>query len=118
MAQVHALAAEVLQFLGNLQRRFVCLPRVGVLAAGAERIPELRTQRAPQGFHSVARRELADDIHRFPHAPHREVGPTAHVEASTQPSENHGPAVARRIAESSQNGLEDLRRLVEPALVQ
>ena len=55
---------------------------------------------------------------RFPQVLHREVGATADVEASTQPSENHGPAVARRIAEPGENGFEDLRRLAYLTLVQ
>ena len=49
-AQVYTLAPEVVQFLGNLEGRFVCLPRVAVVATGAKRIAELRTQRAPQAF--------------------------------------------------------------------
>ena len=117
-AEVHALRPEIFQFLGDFQSRFVRPPGIGVLTAGAKRIPELRTQRAPQGFHSVARRQLANDIDRLAHVAHRELGPTAHMEASAQPAENHRRAVARRIAESSQNRLEHLPRLLEPALVE
>ena len=47
LAQVYTLTPEVVQFLANLQSRFVRLPRIAVLAAGAKRISELRTQRAP-----------------------------------------------------------------------
>src|SRR6185436_14920912 len=89
-----------------------------VLAAGAEGIPKIRTQRAPQALHSVAGREPTDDPDRVPHVPHREVGLTAHVEAATQPSENDGSGVARRVAEPGENGLEDIRRLVDLTLVQ
>ena len=44
-AQIYALAPEVAQFLANLQSRFIRLPGIAVLAAGAKRIPELRPQR-------------------------------------------------------------------------
>lgn len=117
-AQLYALASKVLQFLGNLQRRFVGFPRVAVLAAGTQRIPELRTQRAPQAFHAIAWREPADDVDRVPHVPDREIGLAGHVEASTQPSQNHSPAVARRIAEPGENALEHLGRLAHLTLVQ
>ena len=66
LGQVHALAPEVFQFLGDFQGRFVRLLRVAVLAGGAKRIPELRPQRAPQAFHAVAWREPADDIRAHP----------------------------------------------------
>jgi hypothetical protein len=89
MAEVHALRPEVLQLLGDLQSRLVRPPGIGVLTAGAEGIPELRTQRAPQGFHAVARRQLANDIDRVAHVAHGELGPTGHMEASAQPAENH-----------------------------
>ena len=38
--QVYTLTPEVVQFLGNLEGRFVCLPRVAVVATGAKRIAE------------------------------------------------------------------------------
>ena len=47
-----------------------------------------------------------------------EIVLTAHVEASTQPAENDGPGVARRIAEPRENGFERLRRQADLTLVQ
>jgi hydrogenase/urease accessory protein HupE len=40
------------------------------------------------------------------------------MSASTQPSENHGPGVACRIAEPAKNGFEDVCRLADLTLVQ
>ena len=117
-AQVHTLGAAVFQLLGNLQRRFVGLLCLAVLAAGAERVPELRAQRAPQPFHSVAGREPAGDTHRFPQMCHGQIGLPAHVEASAEPAENDRSAVTRRLAEPGENRLEDVRRPAHVTLLQ
>jgi len=49
---------------------------------------------------------------------HGEIGATTDVEASTEASEYHGPAVARRIPEPGEYGLKNLRRLAHSTLVQ
>jgi hypothetical protein len=116
--QLDALAAKIVQLLGNLEGRSVGFSRLAVLAPGAERIAKLRAQRAPQALHPIARREPADDRHRIPHIAHRKVGPPPEVKASTQPPENHRPFVARRIAESREDGFENLPRLFDPTVVQ
>src|SRR4030095_17115967 len=63
-------------------------------------------------------RHPADDIQPRPKALHRQVEAAAEVEASTQPSENHRPAVARRIVAPGEDGFEDLRRLAYMTLIQ
>jgi hypothetical protein len=116
-AEVHALSPEIFH-LRNLQGGFVSLPRIVVLAACTERISELGAQRGPQPLHPVARREATDDVDPFPRVPRRQVEPAPDVEASTQPSENHGSAVARHIAEPGENRLEHRNRQVDLPLVE
>lgn len=112
------MPAQVLQFLGNPQCGFVCFPRLCALTGCAQRIPEVRVQNAPQSFHAVACREPFSDTHAFPKLCDRQIGPPAKVRASTQPFEHHRPAVARRITEPGEDGLEDLRRPIQLTCVQ
>ena len=118
MTQINALSAEVASFLGNLHRRFVRLLRLSELAAGAKRIPELRTQRAPQRFDAVARRKRADDLYRIAHASDGFVVSSAHVAASTQSAERHGSAVARCVPQTCEDGFEYSNRFAHAAVIQ
>src|SRR5262249_41534167 len=95
----------VVQFLCNLQRRFVCLPGISELTARAKRVPELRTQRPAQGFHAVARAELSEYVYRLPHALHCFVMPVGQEVASSQSAEYDGSGVARCVSQSRENRL-------------
>ena len=117
-AQLHALRLPVLQFVGDLQGRFVGLFCLAVPAAGAERIAEIRAQRAPQTFHAIAGWQAADDVNRLPHALHGGNGPIPQLLTAAEPAEDHCAAVAWRFADANEKGLEDFGGLDHVPLVE
>ena len=70
-----------------------------------------------QAFHSIARRERRSDTDGFTNTRNGQIGPPAHVEAAAQLSENHGPAVARRLTDPGEGGENDRRVPLQLAIV-
>ena len=74
-------------------------------------------KRAAQAFHSLAWRERRRDTDGFPNTRNGQIGPLAHVEAAAQLSENHGPAVARRLTDPGERRENDRRVPLQLAII-